>query len=141
MKSQITCKSLLANFNYHQIKCIAKLSIFGTLHLMFSRDMSTAVRGSMIGALLQNEPQGKTEGAQALAAWSSHIWTLNKLIWAGKWPKRAGKERSSNWFYPFSFLSFRKAGISKGKIRKYSSSNNIKNYPKELPCLSLLFYE
>lgn len=59
MESQITCKSLLANFNYRQIKCIAKLSIFGTLHLMFSRDVSTAIRGSMIGVLLKNEPPGK----------------------------------------------------------------------------------
>lgn len=29
----------------------------------------------MIGALLPNEPQEKTEGAQALAAWSSHFRT------------------------------------------------------------------
>lgn len=134
MKSQITCKSLLANFNYHQIKCIAKLSVFGTLHLMFSRDMSTAIRGSMIGALLPNEPQGKTEGAQALAAWSSHFRTWEMA--------ERGREREElQLVLPFSFQSFRKAGISKEKIRKYSSSNNIKNYSKELPRLTQLFYE
>lgn len=46
---------MLANFNYHQIKCIAKLSIFRTLYLMFSYHVSTAIRSGMIGDLLQNE--------------------------------------------------------------------------------------
>lgn len=88
----------------------------------------------MIGALLPNEPQGKTEGAQALAAWSSHFPTWEMA--------ERGREREElQLVLPFSFQSFRKAGISKEKIRKYSSSNNIKNYSKELPRLTQLFYE
>ena len=78
MKSQITCKSLLANFNYHQIKCIAKLSIFGTLHLMFSRGMSAVFRGSLI-YVLQKEPPGRIQGIWALAVWDLHLPAL--LVW------------------------------------------------------------
>lgn len=69
----------MANFNYHQIKCIAKLSIFGTLHLMLPRGMFTVFRGSLIGVLLQKEPPGRIQGIWALAAWGPHLPAL--LVW------------------------------------------------------------
>lgn len=92
----------------------------------------------MIGVFLQNESPGRIQGTQALATWGPHTETIS----ARKWEKRAGKDRSSHYVYPFNLLSLKKkkkkAGISKGKIRKSSTSNNIKNCaPKMTPAFRI----
>lgn len=111
MKSQITGKSLLANFNYHPIKCIAKLSIFGTLHLMLSWDMSTAIRGGMVGVLLQNEPppRGRIEGDQALAARGSLQPDLKQAYLCWEVAKQSRKREAFQLVLPAQLPVFQKS--------------------------------
>ena len=73
----------------------------------------------MIGVFLQNEAPGRIQGTQALATWGPHTETIS----ARKWEKRAGKDRSSHYVYPFNLPSFKK----KKKKKQASAKAKLEN--------------